>query len=105
MLTRRKLIVNGLPAMMATAGVCVGTEANAEPTTDELLQWAKDNNLFLRVDGNGTALVEAIFTVQGIDRTGRFGGVLDILSRGDTLREALLRARVKIEKGANDGTP
>ncbi len=95
MLTRRKLLTHGLPTALTTAGVCVQVEANAEPTTDELLTWAKDHEYFIMVYKDGSASCSAI-----VGKTWSTPVMC-----GDTLREALLRARAEIEKGASDGTP
>ncbi len=87
MLTRRKLIVNGLPAALATAGVGVNLEANAESTTDELLAWARDRECYVEIYADGSAMVQWNFTLIDYD-----------FIYGDTLREALLAAKAEIEK-------
>jgi transcriptional regulator of aromatic amino acid metabolism len=97
MLTRRTIIKNAVPAVLATTGVCIATAEREQESLESLLEWAQQNNLYLDIRGDGTAAVDAVFNVHGIDRDGSTGGVLNRLSHGRTLRDALEQAKRVME--------
>ena len=86
MLTRRKLLTNGVPAVAAFTAVGIVAATPQQESLESLLDWAKEHGCYVHVYDNGHSWVWTPKAIQ-------YGW------KGDTLREALLKARAEIEIG------
>ena len=101
MLTRRKLLTNGIPAVAGFSAAALAVSEPVEPSLESLVEWAKQNRCHVRIRSDGTCWVEWGNSFRryawGVDLRAAITMAKRIEQK---YPHGLLAAKAEIEKGA-----